>query len=214
MDPARLGRLFALNANLLVRTLVLTFSLFLLTARGARFGETVLAANAVLLTFQHLLSYGLDGFAHAAEALVGRACGARDGRALRLAVRYCFEWSVAVAAGTAAVLWLAGGGLGDLLTDQAAVRESVRRFLPWLVLSPLVSLWSFVYDGVFVGATAAREMRNAMLFSAFVVYIPALWMLRDVGNHGLWLAFTLFMVARGASMHWFYRRNVRPALPA
>ncbi len=212
LDVPRMRRLLALNANLLVRTLTLTFSFLLLTARGARLGETVLAANAVLLTYQHVLSYGLDGFAHAAEALVGRAIGAAGRRAMQRAVRYTLEWSFAVAAGAAVLLALFGGPFADLLTDQPAVRSTVREFLPWLVLSPLVSLWSFVYDGVFVGATAAREMRNAMLVSSLLVFLPALWLLRDLGNHGLWMAFTLFMLARAVSMHWLYRTRLLAAV--
>jgi MATE family multidrug resistance protein len=211
---AGLARLFALNVNLLIRTLVLAFSVLLLTALGARLGEVVLAANAILLMFQQVISYGLDGFAHAAEALVGRAVGAADRDALRRAVRYSFDWSVAVALAAALVLAFAGAPFADRLTDQPAVSDTVRRYLPWLVLSPLVSLWSFVYDGVFVGATAARQMRDAMLFASAIVYIPALWLLRGYGNHGLWAAFTLFMLARAFSMHWYYRRTLLARFPA
>lgn len=211
-DAAGLRALFSLNANLLVRTLALQVALLALTARGARLGEVILAANAILLTFQHLISYGLDGFAHAAEALVGRALGARRRDALDAAVRFSFEWALVVAVVAALGLAFGGGRLSAVLTDLPDVRDATLRYLPWVVVSPLVSLWSFVYDGVFVGATAARPMRDVMLIATFLVYLPALVLLAGFGNHGLWAAFTLFMLARGLGMHASYARAVRGRL--
>ncbi len=204
LELRSLRRLFALNGNLMLRTLALQLAFVVLTGRGARLGETILAANAVLLTFQQVISYGLDGFAQAVEALVGRGLGARQRAAVERAVRYGFEWAIVVALVAALVLAVAGGPAADLLTDQVAVRESVRRYLPWLVLSPLLSLWSFIYDGAFIGATAAQAMRNAMLFSTFLVYLPTLWLLAPWRNHGLWAAFSALMVARALTMHALY----------
>ncbi|MEO0420732.1 MAG: MATE family efflux transporter [Pseudomonadota bacterium] len=203
-----LRQLFALNSNLLVRTLALQLAFLVLTGRGARLGEAILAVNAVLLTFQHVISYGLDGFAQAVEALVGRGLGARRRQAVERAVRYGFECAIAVAVVAAIMLAIGGGAAADLLTDQSAVREGVRRYLPWLVLSPLISLWSFIYDGAFIGATAAREMRNAMVFSTFAIYLPALWLFAGWGNHGLWAAFSLFMLARALTMGLAFRGAV------
>lgn len=199
---------FSVNANLFVRTLALMFTFAFLTAQGARLGSLVLAANAVLMNIQHLTAFALDGFAHAAEALVGKAVGEHRRDALEQAVRLCLKWSLVFAAGFFVFYIVAGPGIVRLLTDLPEVRETAMRFLPWLIVSPLVSVWSFLYDGVFVGATRARSMRNIMLVSSFAVFVPAWYLLRDFGNHGLWLAFTLFMASRGVGMHIGYRKDV------
>jgi len=204
---------FAVNANLFIRTMALMFTLAFVTAQGARLGPLVLAANAVLMQFQHLASFGLDGIAHAAEALVGKAVGAGQRDSLARAVRLSLRWSLVFAAGFS-LAFLAGGPLLiRTLTGLPEVRDTALAYLPWLVASPLVSVWSFLYDGVFVGATRAREMRDIMLVSALLVFLPVWFLLRDFGNHGLWFAFLAFLASRGAGMHVIYRRRVLPAVP-
>jgi len=206
LDPARYRRLFDISGNLLLRTLSLMFVIAFITAQGARMGDLVLAANALLMNLQHLLSYALDGIAHAAEALTGKAVGARDAVGLREAVRRTLRWSVAFAAAFAFAYAAGGHALIDLLTGIPEVRATARTFLPWLVISPLVSVWCYLYDGVFVGATRSREMRIVMLAAALLVFMPVWYAARGLGNHGLWLAFMLFMAARGLGMHYGYRR--------
>ena len=198
----------AINGHLFIRTIALVSTFTFVTAQGARMGGLVLAANAVLMNFQTLLSFALDGLAHAAEALVGKAVGARNDEALRQAVKISLQWSLAFAVGFCAIFWIFGPALIALLTDLPDVRATTLEYLPWLVISPLVSVWSFLYDGVFVGATRAREMRDIMLASAIAVFLPAWYLLQPFGNHGLWLAFTLFMASRGIGMHYFYRTRV------
>jgi MATE family multidrug resistance protein len=201
---------FSVNAHLFVRTMALMFTFFFVTAQGARLGGLILAANAVLMNLQLLTSMGLDGFAHAAEALVGKAIGQKNREALERSVRLALKWSLIFALGFCVIYVVAGPLFIRLLTDLPEVRETALRYLPWLVVSPLVSVWSFLYDGVYVGATRAREMRNIMLFSTLCVFLPAWFLLQDHGNHGLWLAFTLFMASRGIGMHIGYRRSVLP----
>jgi MATE family multidrug resistance protein len=208
------GAFFSVNANLLVRTLALMFTFAFVTAQGARLGGLVLAANAVLMNIQLLTSMALDGFAHAAEALVGKAVGQKDRQALQRSVNLSLKWSLIFAAGFCVFYLLAGPLLIRVLTDLPDVRETAIRYLPWLILSPLVSVWSFLYDGVYVGATRAKEMRDIMLVSTFLVFLPAWFLLQDYGNHGLWLAFTLFMASRGIGMHFGYRRRVLPSVAA
>ncbi len=206
LSLTRIRKVVAFNADLLLRTLALMFSFAFLTAQGARMGDVVLAANAVLLNFQSIASYGLDGLAHAAEALVGRAVGARDRDGFARAVSMCLRWSLWFAVGMCAVFALIGPGLIDLMTDLQEVRHTARQYLPWVVVLPLISVWCFLYDGVFVGATRARQMRNSMVLAVLLVYLPAWYLLRDFDNHGLWAAFALFMAARGLSMHLYHRR--------
>jgi MATE family multidrug resistance protein len=205
-DLASYRRLFAINGNLLLRTLSLMFVFAFMTAQGARSGDAVLAANAILLNLQYLLSYALDGIAHAAEALVGRAVGARDPRGLARAVQRTLAWSLGLALLFSLGYAAGGSGIVALLTGIPEVRTTALTYLPWLVLSPLVSVWAFLYDGVYVGATRSREMRVVMMVSAGLVFLPAWYLARGLGNHALWLAFTLFMAARGVGMHFWFRR--------
>ncbi len=203
---------FSVNAHLFIRTMALMFTYFFVTAQGARLGGVVLAANAVLMNLQNITSFGLDGFAHAAEALVGKAVGAKRRDALEQSVRLCMKWSLIFAVGFSVAYAIGGQFVIDLLTDLPEVRDTARNYLPWFIISPLVAVWSFLYDGVYIGATRVREMRNIMVFSTFGVFLPAWFLLQGFGNHGLWLAFTLFLASRGIGMHWAYSRRVLPAI--
>ena len=203
---------FAINAHLFIRTMALMFTFAFITAQGARLGGLVLAANAILINVQHLTAFALDGFAHAAEALVGKAVGEKRRDALERSVQLALKWSLIFAVCFCLLYLFLGPLLIRVLTDLPDVRSTTMRYLPWLIVSPLVSVWAFLYDGVYVGATRSREMRDIMLFSALVVFIPAWYLLQGFGNHGLWLAFTLFMASRGIGMHIWYRRKVLPSL--
>ncbi len=204
-----LRALLSVNGNLFIRTLALMFALGFLTAQGARLGSGILAANAVLLQFFYLLSFALDGLANAAEALVGRAVGRRDERGLRQAIRVSTLWSVSVAAGFMLAYALAGPLLIQLMTGLEDVRLEAQIYLPWLVAAPMICLWGFLYDGIFVGATRAREMRDTMLIATFGVFVPGWFLLQGFGNHGLWAAFLAFMAARGLGLHLWLGRLLR-----
>jgi MATE family multidrug resistance protein len=215
-DGAKLGwqwrgirRLLTLNWNILLRTLCLIATFAFFTKQGASQGDTILAANAILLNFQMLMALGLDGFANALEALVGSAIGASDRSRFRASVVIGTLWSLLFAVLFAGLYSIFGTSLIALLTDIEAVRSEAGRFLVWAAVSPLVSVWCFVFDGIFIGATKGPEMRNSMLFSAFGVFLPAWYLLQPFGNHGLWGAFVLFFAARGVSMGWYYARIER-----
>ena len=151
---------FVLNGNLFIRTMALMFTIAFLTAQGARLGEVILAANAVLMNLQHLTAFALDGIAHAAEALVGKAIGEKRRESLKAAVRLSLKWSLMFAAGLTLLYLLAGPLLIAALTDLPQIRAAATRYLPWMIISPLVSVWSFLYDGVYIGATRSRDMRQ------------------------------------------------------
>lgn len=197
--------LFNVNANLFVRTLGLLFAMAFFTAQGARQGDTVLAANAVLLQFIMLTSYALDGFAHAAESLVGRAFGRRDWREFAATVRATAQFSFWTAAVATLAFALGGNYLVAMLTGLAEVRATATSYLPWMIVMPLIAVWSYLLDGVFIGTTAVREMRNS-IFIGLAVYLPTWWLSQGLGNHGLWLAFTLFMFTRSAVLIAYYYR--------
>lgn len=199
---------FAVNSHLLVRTMALMFSFAFVTAAGARIGGLVLAANAVLINMMHLMAYALDGLAHAAEAMVGKAVGEKNISALRQAVRLSLRWSLYVSVAFSVFFLFGGSFIIHLLTDLPDVIDVTLVYLPWMVLMPVVGVWSYLYDGVFVGATRAREMRDIMLISTFLVFVPSWYAFRFLENHGLWLALALFLASRGVGMHYYYRTRV------
>ncbi|OHV07668.1 MATE family efflux transporter [Kushneria phosphatilytica] len=200
--------LFRVNRHLFVRTLCLLFAMAFFTSQGARLGDTPLAANAVLMQLVMMISYGLDGFANAAEALTGRAAGRHDWADFALTVRTCLLLSLITAGGAALVFAFWGSDLIALLTDLASVRDFADRYLGWVVIMPLIAVWSYLFDGVFIGATATRPMRDTLIL-ALAVYLPVWWLTQPFGNHGLWLAFTVFTLVRSAGLGgvYLYRRR-------
>ncbi|MFM0170586.1 MATE family efflux transporter [Paraburkholderia sediminicola] len=199
-DAAALKRLVVLNRDIFVRTLCLLSSFGWFAHLGAKQGDATLAANALLLNFQTFMAYGLDGFAHAAEALVGAAIGARDRHAFTQAIKVTALWSTLGALGFSLVYWGTGSWIVERLTDQAAVRATAEMYLPWAALSPVVSVWGFLLDGVFIGATRTRELMMSMVVS-FALFVAASWALLALyGNHGLWAAMLLFMALRGLTL--------------
>ncbi|MGF6968353.1 MATE family multidrug resistance protein [Paraburkholderia sp. WC7.3g] len=199
-DAAALKRLVVLNRDIFVRTLCLLSSFGWFAHLGARQGDATLAANALLLNFQTFMAYGLDGFAHAAEALVGAAIGARDRHAFAQAVTVTALWSALGAIGFSFVYWGAGAWIIERLTDQAAVRAAAETYLPWAALSPVISVWGFLLDGVFIGATRTRELMTAMVVSLAVFVAASSALLALHGNHGLWIALLIFMATRGMTL--------------
>jgi MATE family multidrug resistance protein len=207
------GEFFSINANLFIRTMALMFAFAFVTAVGARMGSLILAANAILINLLHLIAFALDGLAHAAEALVGKAAGARNRLALERSVQLTMRWSLYFAIGFSILFWITGPLFVRILTDIPEVIDTTLKYLPWMIVAPVIAFWAYLYDGVFVGATRAREMRNSMVASTFLVFVPAWLTFRFLGNHGLWLAFMIFMASRGIGLHYLYRHRVLPGIP-
>ena len=206
VERRALANLVSIGGHLIVRSLFVQLPFFAFTAIGTRFGDVTLAANAVLMQYYMAIAYGLDGFAHCAETLCGFAFGARDPRALRTAVRYCTLWAVGLALLISAGYGLAQQPLIALITSQPDVQLRAAEFMPWVVAAPIVGVWAFLMDGVYIGTTQARTLRNHMLIAlatfvtACIAFIPLL------GNHGLWLAMTTFMACRGVTLLLAYPR--------
>jgi MATE family multidrug resistance protein len=206
LAPRPLLRLLAINRDLFLRSLFLETAFLVLAAASTRQGQVVLAANSVLKTFFTFSAYGLDGFAHATEALVGRAVGAGDAATVRAAVGAGLRNGAAVAVAASFGFWLLGDGLVRLVTDLEEVRAVALDHLALAAALPLVSVWAFLLDGVFFGAARAVELRNAMALS-LVLFLALLGALQPaLGNTGLWLAFLGFLLARGATLGAAYRR--------
>ena len=209
LNRQALARMFSINHTIFVRTLCLVFAFAFFTAKGAEFGDTILAVNALLLNFQALMAYVLDSFAHAAEALVGHDIGEQNNASLNRTIKAILLWSLGFATLFSLAYWLAGSFIIAIMTNIESVRQSAHEYLPWLTLLPLVSVWSFVYDGIFIGATRTRAMRDTMIISTFLVFMPAWYAFRFMGNHGLWLALVLFLAARGLSLGYIWHRSQR-----
>lgn len=201
-----------LNRDLFLRTLMLIAAFAWMTRLGSMQGDAALAANVVLWQFFHIAAYALDGFAIAAETLVGQAFGARDPAALRRAAVASSLGSGTLAAGASAALLLASGPLIDLMTASESVRELARVYAPWAALTPLAGFAAFQLDGVFIGAGRARAMRDAMALSA-ALYVPAAWFASEAfGNHGVWAAINLFLILRAVALLARYGALERAAL--
>ena len=209
LDAAAMRRFLGINRDIFLRTLFVITAFALFTTLSARQGDVVLAANAVLLNFVVFFNFAYDGFAFAAEALTGRALGARRRADLTRAIRACLLWCLALALLTLAVYGVAGAPIVRVLTDIDEVRTVAYDYLPWLIALPLVAVWGIFFDGVFTGVTRTADMRNTMML-AFVIFVPCAWFLREpMGNHGLWLAMTVLYAVRGIGLGAIYVRIQR-----
>lgn len=201
--------LLAVNRDIFIRSLALQSVFFMITVQGTRLGDATVAANALLLNGLLLTAHALDGLAHAVEALCGHAIGARDRSALRRSLVVAGGWSLLASLGFALLFLLAGHLFIEMQTDIPSVRETAFIYLPYLAALPLIAVWSYLLDGLFIGATRAREMRNGMLLS-LLLGLPCAWALQGLGNHGLWVSFLLFMLLRSltlAAFAWDLRKN-------
>ena len=205
LEKVELLKLFSANGNIFLRTLCLLFAFSYFTAKSASQGEVILAANTILLHLNSIMAYGLDGFAHAVEALAGSAYGAGRLRVFRRAVFLTSLWGAIFALLTGLVYLLAGEGIIALFTSIDSVSETALQYLPWMVIAPILSVWSFQLDGIFIGTAHTREMRNAMFFS-LILYLALLqWTIPAMGNHGLFLGLSIFMLIRALSLLFYYR---------
>jgi MATE family multidrug resistance protein len=210
-DRARLLRMASVNRDIMIRSVLLQASFTAFVFMGASFGDVTLAANQVLFQFLEITAYALDGFAFSAEALVGQSVGARAPRDVRRACLLTSQWGLGGALCLCLAFWLAGPAIIDLMATDPDVRATARLYLPWIALAPVVSLASWMFDGIFIGATLTREMRNTMIVSV-ALYALALWLLpQALGNHGLWASVIVLNTARGLSMALFYPRAERAA---
>lgn len=202
----QIDRLVRLNGDILIRSVLLQGSFTTFIFLGAGQGDVTLAANQVLLQFLEITAYALDGFAFSAETLVGQAVGARRKDRLRQSVAISMRWGIGGALLLSLVFWLFGPAIIALLTTSPEVRTEAARYLPWLAIGPLIGVASWMYDGIFIGATRTREMRNAMLVSVAFYALLCLTLPLWLGNHGLWAALMGLNLMRGVTMAKLYPR--------
>lgn len=197
------------HGNFMIRTFVLILCFGFFTTQSARQGDIVLAANSVLLNFITFMAFVLDGFANATEVLTGKALGRKNQAELKRTLWLTGIWSLLMALIFMVIYALFGHQIIRLLTSIEDVVVLADQYLLWVVIAPILGVWSYLFDGLFVGATRSREMRNTMLFSALFVYLPAWYFLQAFGNHGLWAAILLFLLARGISQSLYIPKIMR-----
>lgn len=201
-DSVALRRMASVNSDIMLRSVLLQGSFTAFLFFGAGLGDVTLAANQVLLQFLEITAYALDGFAFAAEALVGQAVGARSRPALHRSAVIAAKWGVGGAVGLSLIFALAGPAIIDLMTTAPEVRAMAQSYLWWLVAAPLIGVASWMYDGIYIGATATRDMRQAMILAVAIYVLSLAILLPAFGNHGLWAALMVLNAARGLTLAW------------
>ncbi|WP_241967837.1 MATE family efflux transporter [Pseudidiomarina homiensis] len=208
LQTAYFARFFGMNRDVFIRSLVLQLCMATMTGYAARFGDLYVAVNTVLMQFLMLISLGLDGIAYAVEALAGAAVGRRRKAEVNYWLRLTLIWSVIFACLYSITFALSGAAIIGALTDLPDVINTAHRYLPWIVVLPLLGHWSYYFDGVYIGLGWTHAMRDTMLISAIGVFVPAWWLgqnllTKENANHGLWLALSAFLLARGVSQ-WLF----------
>lgn len=207
MQLNALKRFFMVNRDILIRSLFLVLTLSFFTAESARISDEILAANTILMQFFFIFSYLIDGFAYAAEALVGKQIGARDGSKLKQTIRNLFKWGFGISLLFTVIYYLSGKSILYLITTDAAVINDATPYLIWIVSIPILTFAAFIWDGIFIGATASASLRNSMFISTVIIFFPFYYFIgKDYGNHGLWLSLMLFMLSRGLILTLFSRK--------
>ncbi|WP_428977523.1 MATE family efflux transporter [Oricola cellulosilytica] len=209
LDREAFLRLVSVNRDIMIRSFALLAGFSLFTRTGAQFGAVTLAANAILMNFFLIAGYYLDGFATAAEQIVGRAIGANHPPAFWRAVRLTTMWGFALAGFTTIMVVLFGPAAIDLMTTAPDVRAEAKTYLMWAALTAIAGVLAFEMDGVFIGATWSKDMRNMMLASLAVFVILLLTVVPAYGNHGLWLALNVFLGVRGLTLLAILPRKAR-----
>ncbi len=204
MQITALKRFFLVNRDILIRTLMLLATLSFFTAESARLGNNILAINGILIQFFFIFSYLIDGFAFAAEALVGKYIGAKDSGLLKQIIKKLFNWGIGIAILITLIYYVGGKYILYIMTDNLEVISNGLPYLIWMASIPLLTFAGFIWDGIFIGATESPSLRNAMIISTLVLFFPFYYLIgKPMGNHGLWMSFMLFMLSRGIILTFF-----------
>lgn len=213
LELKAIRKFFTVNRDIFLRTLCLIFTFSFFTAKSAEFGNVILAANSILLQMWMIVSYGIDGFAYAAESLIGRYSGSRNQRKINRAVTYCIIWGMGIGVAASFVYGLLDTWILGIFTNKQQVIDTAMTVFVWTIAGPTVSSFCYIWDGVFIGATATAPMRDSMLLATFAVFLPVYYLATPyLGNHAIWLAMVLFMVARGVTLTFFAPKHIFSAV--
>ncbi|MGN0032965.1 MAG: MATE family efflux transporter [Candidatus Limimorpha sp.] len=200
---------FKVNIDLMIRSILLVLTIAFFTNQSANLGDDILSINMILMQFFYIFSYFTDGFAYAGEALVGKYKGANDNKSLNITVRQLFKWGAYISIPFSALYLLFPTTFVRIISDNQAIIEQIQPYYPYLAAIPVITFTAFLWDGIYIGATASKSIRNTMIISSLLVFLPLWWLLvPHYGNHGLWIAFLAFMLARGITMTISSKKNI------
>ncbi|MBQ2189106.1 MAG: MATE family efflux transporter [Bacteroidales bacterium] len=209
LDINKLKRFFQVNTDLMIRSILLVLTIAFFTNQSAKLGDNILSVNMILLQSFYIFSYFTDGFAYAGEALVGKYIGANDSDSLHGVVRQLFKWGMYISVPFVTLYALFPTTFVKIISDNAEIISEIRPYYIYMALIPIITFAAFLWDGIYIGATASKAIRNTMIISALLVFLPMWYFLMPIyANHGLWIAFLGFMVARGVSMTFFAKKNI------
>ena len=209
LDINKIKRFFKVNTDLMIRSILLVLTIAFFTNQSAKLGDNTLSINMILLQFFYIFSYFTDGFAYAGEALVGKFIGAKDSDNLRSVVVHLFKWGAYICVPFAILYAIFPTPFVKLISPHPVIIEQIQPYYIYMVLIPLITFAAFLWDGIYIGATASKAIRNTMIISSIFVFLPLWYVLVPIySNHGLWIAFLGFMLARGISMTFFAKKNI------
>jgi MATE family multidrug resistance protein len=209
IEGKELKKFFSVNRDIFIRTLFLIITITFFTASSARMGKEILAVNTILFQFFLFFTYFIDGFANAAEALIGKHIGENNRYGLKILITKIFTWGFVISLPFALSYFIFGKQLMLILTNLQNIIDAAGPYIIWIGIMPILSFAAFIWDGVYVGAMAAKAMRNSMLISSLLVFFPLYFILHPIlGNHGLWIAFNAFLFSRGLILHLLAKRYI------
>lgn len=208
-DFNKIKRFFKVNTDLMTRSFLLIISIAFFTNQSAKLGDNILAINMILLQSFYIFSYFTDGFAYAGEALVGRFIGAKDHINLTKTVKLLLLWGFSISIPFSILYGLFPSTFVKIISDNTDILYQIRPYYIYMIIIPIITFAAFIWDGIYIGATASKAIRNTMIISSVFVFIPAWYFLMpSYGNHGLWIAFLCFMITRGIVMTILAKKNI------
>ncbi len=208
-DIEKMKRFFKVNRDLMIRSFLLIISIAFFTNQSAKLGNNILAINMILLQSFYIFSYFTDGFAYAGEALVGKFVGSKDKENLQKVIRLLLIWGFSISIPFSILYALFPTEFVKIISDNTEILTEIKPYYIYMIIIPLITFAAFIWDGIYIGATASKAIRNTMIISSIFVFIPSWYILMPrFGNHGLWIAFLFFMIARGTAMSLMYKKNI------
>ncbi|MBR5603549.1 MAG: MATE family efflux transporter [Bacteroidales bacterium] len=208
-DFSKIKRFFKVNTDLMIRSFLLIISIAFFTNQSAKLGDNILAVNMILLQSFYIFSYFTDGFAYAGEALVGKYVGSKDRNNLVKAIRLLLLWGFSISVPFTILYAIFPSTFVRIISDNPNILLEVKPYYIYMIVIPIITFAAFIWDGIYIGATASKAIRNTMIIATIFVFLPAWYLLTPkFGNHGLWIAFLCFMIARGVSMSVMAKNNI------
>jgi MATE family multidrug resistance protein len=206
-DKSKLKKFFQVNSYILIRTILLIFTISFFTAKSAEMNDNILAANFILMQLWLIISYGVDGFAFAAESLTGKFIGAKDEKSLKETIKYSFIWGLSLAIILSLLYLSFGKEIISIYTSHMEIIDIAMIFYFWIIISPFINSISFIWDGIYFGAAETKPILHSMIISTILVFLPIYYIGKEfIGNHSIWLALTLFMFVRGLTLTMFHKK--------